>query len=459
MMRLADWWNGTRDMHGQTMDIPTRIVPIWKRGLALPQSADYARIADEGYRKNSIVYACIRTIATSGSEPTLEAIRVRRSEEPEVLPAESPLTKLLYWPNPEMDSCELLEIMLTHYSIAGEWYLLKRRSGAGRLVELWPLRPDRMAPVTDSDGSIQRYEYSIGGGSKKTIDADDIVVMRNPDPLDDYRGLSPIIVAARMGDIDNQAADYIRAFFTNGGVPAGWLKLKGIVEAPERQRIRQKFQDQFTGEHGWHTLGVLDQDADWAPAGFEPSKLDLAGIFSVSETRICMTFGVPPIIIAAQTGLARATYANYREAQRSLWKTTLSPLYERLAGKLSHSIAKEFGDDLEVRFDLDSVEGMQESMTDRWTRALDGWQRGLITRNEGRQLVGMPRVIDGDVIKQDQLALEMPAIAEESSIVRHIDTERLMNLAERLSAELALTERERTDLVTHAGNGNGVVRA
>jgi HK97 family phage portal protein len=458
-MGIAEWWNGTRGSVDNSNVIPARLVQLWKRGLPLPLNSDYETLAEEGYRRNTIVYACVRAIATSGSEPTPEAVRVVRSEDPEVLPAEHPLTRLLYWPNEEMDSCELIEMLLTHWCVAGEWYVLKRRSAAGRVVDLWPLRPDRIKPMPDQNGTVPRYSYETAGSQTRTIDAHDLIVMRNPDPKDDFRGLSPITVAARMGDIDNQAADYIRAFFLNGGVPNGWLKVKGKIEPPERERVKQKFKDQFSGIQGWHALGVLDEDADWTPAGYEPSKLDLSAVFGVSETRICMCFGVPPILVGAQSGLARATYSNYREAVQAFWKTTLAPLYERMAGKLSRGLAQEFGEDLEMRFDLSDVEGLRESQTELWQRALDGWTRGVMSRNEARGMVGLPRLIDGDVIRQDAMGLEAPAVPDETQAIKRPDVERLTQLAERLAFELQTTENERHMIEAAAGNGHGRMAA
>src|SRR5262245_30679699 len=104
----------------------TKIVPTWQEGKELPTPADFARLGEEGYRKSVIIFACIRTFATTAAEPTL---RVYTGLDPQmhepIADPEDPLLARLQEPNADQGSYELLEELVTHLYVAGNAYLHK----------------------------------------------------------------------------------------------------------------------------------------------------------------------------------------------------------------------------------------------------------------------------------------------------------------------------------------------
>lgn len=379
--------------------ILARLLPMWQSARPLPQPHDYRAYAQDGYRRNAIIFACITEISTSAAEPPLQALRLR-GEEAVPLPATDPLSLLMARPNPEQSRYELLSLVTTHLHVAGNAYLHKVRARNGKPVQLWPLRPDRIEIKPGRNGLIESYAYSIGG-QPTFIPAEDVVHFKmHPDPLDDYYGLSPISVLARFGDLDNSATDFLRAFFLNAGVPGGLLTFKsGRVGKDERERVRQSWRDQFSTSKGWHDVGVMDADVTYQELGSVPRKLDLSTVWGVTESRICMVFGVPAVLVGAWIGLQNSTFANYETAQKSLWQETLLPFYVRLADKLTMGVASEFGADRLVRFDLSKVQALQENRALKEERARKNWENGLLTMNEARIEQGYTEVPDGDMRK------------------------------------------------------------
>lgn len=378
----------------------SRIVPTWQAGRPLPTPDDYAKLAEDGYRKNIVVAACIWEIATSASEPVAIVERTLPDGTRQLVKSTHPLLRLLAQPNPTMSWYELMEILHVHQQISGNWYVHKVRAltsvgtPGGAVVQLWPLRPDRVRIVPNASGGIEKYTYSMSGAQPQDLRPEDVMhCPLHPDPLEDFYGLSPIAAVARAVDMDNQGMDYLRAFFLNAGAPAGLLKFKKkIVDPAERSRVKLQWQSEHSGERGWHTVSVLDADAEYQEIGSRPEKLRMNTIFDETEARICAAFGVPPILIGMVIGLNRSTYSNYREARVSLWDETLSPLYVRTAAKLTTGLAVEFGDDLVIGFDLSRVHALQEQTDGRRKWAAEGWRSGLLTFNEARGIAGMPPV-------------------------------------------------------------------
>lgn len=389
--------------------IIARIVPTWQAARPLPTPEDLRRLANEGYRRHALIFACMQELMTSASEPILKVGRRRRDGEIDE-DAGHPLNAVLLKPNGAQSQLEFLEQFIMFYLVAGNTYVHKVRNKHGATVQMWTLRPDRTKVKVDTRGQVEFYEFSIDGMLKQFPPAADVIHMRAPDPLDDFYGLSPIQVLARWGDLDTQTADYLRAYFLNAGAPSGLLKFKTQVPKAERERVQELWRLRHSGEQGWHNVSVIDADVDYESLGGAPERLRLNFIFDQTETRICMVFGVPPIVVGAAIGLMRSTFANYKEARASMWEETLAPLYRRIGEALTRGFADEYGPDLVIYFDLDTVKALQEDLDKKRAFALDAWNADLITRNEAREMVGLEAdPLEGDGYKAT-LAPSFPAL-------------------------------------------------
>lgn len=381
-------------------DVIARMLPFWQSARPLPLPHDYRAFSEDGFRRNTVIFACITEISTSASEAPLRAMRAQAREEPIDLPSTDPMAQLVARPNPTQSQYELLSTLITHLHVAGNAYLHKVRARDGKPIQLWPLRPDRVRIQPDRMGMVAQYAFQVNGQPILLPAADVIHLTMHPDPLDDYYGLSPVAVLARFGDLDNSATDFLRAFFLNAGVPGGLLTFKaGRIGKEERDRVRQLWVDQYSGVQGWHAPGVIDADVDYKELGKDPRRLDLSTVWGVTESRIASVFGVPPILVGLWIGLEHATFANYQEARKSLWEETLIPLHRRISDKLTHGLAIEFGADRLIDFDRSGIEALQETQDLRDLRAMKAWDSGLITMNQANLELGYPETPDGEVRK------------------------------------------------------------
>jgi phage portal protein BeeE len=75
-----------------------------------------------------------------------------------------------------------------------------------------------------------------------------------------------------------------------------------------------------------------------------------------------MAFGVPPMLLGLP---GDATYANYREANRALWRLTVLPLCAKILGAVAQGLSGWFPD-AELRVDLDKVPALAEDRMALW---------------------------------------------------------------------------------------------
>lgn len=370
-----------------------RFIPTWQAGRPLPTTDDYAAFVKDGYVGNPLVASCIWEIATSASEPDLVVKRRLKDGTKEIAtgPDADMLRALLLNPNPEQTTTEFLEQLFTWQQVTGNWFFRKMRAevGAG-VVQLWPLEPPRVKIRAAANGWVAGYNYD---GIKDTLDANDVVHDKlRPNPEDMFWGLGPIGVLRRSIDLDNQASEYLRVFFQNNATPGGLLKLKARMEPEERQRIKEFWTKEHSGPAGWHSISVLDADGEYQEIGASPEKLKLQAIFDQTESRICMAFGVPPILVGATIGLNRSTFANYEEARTSFWSETLVPLYKKCGERLTAGLCVEFSSDLCIEFDLSKVEALNEGSNSKRQFAFDAYDRGFITLDAALDMCGLPPV-------------------------------------------------------------------
>ena len=221
------------------------LVPSWQFGIDQYPDVSLERLAREGYRSNEVIYACVREIATTTAEVRLRVETADGAPQPG-----HPLQRLLDRPNPEQSAFELWEAVLTDLQVAGNAFLLKDRglparprgeAGAGALAAapeaLWKLRPDRISIVPGARRLVDHYVHRVGERETQ-LDPADVIHFRFADPLDDLWGLSPLQVAARQIDTDNEASKFVDGFFRNAAVPFGIIKLKRSLRGGEAEARR-----------------------------------------------------------------------------------------------------------------------------------------------------------------------------------------------------------------------------
>ena len=82
---------------------------------------------------------------------------------------------------------------------------------------------------------------------------------------------------------------------------------------------------------------LLEGGLKWQALSLSPADMDFVGLKAAAAREIALAFGVPPMLLGLP---GDATYANYREANRALWRLTVLPL----AGTIRPALAQGLGD-------------------------------------------------------------------------------------------------------------------
>jgi HK97 family phage portal protein len=393
---MASLWNklfGNEKQFEQSASIP-----LYNNSYGYKEPPqNYEAFAKNGYGKNAIIYSCIRELTNAAIEPRYFIEGFDRENQPFEI-QDSALKSLLDAPNKTQDLYDLIEQLITHLYIAGNAYIFKERGQSGRITQLYLLRPDRVSIQSGKDNGVSSYEYELNSNTY-TIPPEDIGHIKlGTNASNDLYGLSPLTVLANMLNLDQSITQFAKSFFQNAGVPSGLLRLKKrLTTQEEANTIRARWRSQFSTPKNYNSLAILDEDAEYQPLSVDPSSMAMADLRNETESRICMAFQVPPILIGTVIGLNRSTYSNYAEARRSFWDETVSSLINKITRFFNKNICSEFTTNESLNIDISNVAALIEDKDARSTRINTQFTNGVITLNEAREELGYDPLDDGQL--------------------------------------------------------------
>lgn len=369
------------------------IVATWQNMKPSYSETKFPDLVKYGLRKNELIYACVTTKADTASQVQMVVTDAKSNN----VITNHPLKLLLQRPNPRMTEFDFWYSVIMYLHLSGHAVYEKQRDRSGKVIALWPLRPDKIAPIASSTKFIAGYEYSIPDGSVVFLKTEDVLEFKLFDPLNPYNSWPPVAVAARVGDIDNDVTDFIKVFWEKGATPPAVLKTTQKLTDTQVTDLKRRWAERYGGADKWIEPAVLDKDADYKQVGSTFTEMLFAELDARNESRICAVLKVPPILVGAKVGLDRSTYTNYGEARRAWWEDTLIPLYKSFIDVIENQLVPEFDAGVNVDWDFSGVIALAEEQQQRWARALDALKGGAISVNEYRWTLGFPSVSGGDV--------------------------------------------------------------
>ncbi len=352
-------------------------------GVAAPT---IAQDAPRAYAQHAWVYACVRAIAQACASVPPRVWRVDAEGERWPVGPREPLALLLARVNPRDSFTDLIEATLIGLELTGNAYWALERDAAGQVVELWPMRPDRVR-VLPGRNLVQGYAYEANG-RRVAFKPEEVIHFRYFAPGDDFYGLSPLSAAADAVTSDLFAVAYNQQFFRRGARPEGVISSQVQLSEEELKRLRAQFEELYAGIDKAHRVMILGSDLQWQTLGVAPKDAEFLEQRRLSREEICAVFGVPPAVVGIYQ------YANYANAQlqrKLFWSDTILPKLQRLAGVINERLTPLFSDRpalgtarLVVEFDTSGVPALQEEAKEQAEVAAMLVAQGIMTVNEVR---------------------------------------------------------------------------
>ncbi len=395
-MRFFSFFKKKRERHSEAF---SAFVNGLKRDGAIGD--DYQSQAKEGYSKNVIAFACISRISLAvANMPRIVFVKGKEVEK------DHPVAKLINRPNPKESGKELRRIIVMHRLISGNAYLhsVDVVAGKKRVAELTALRPDRVKIKVNSSGVPVAYEHSLNSKTETfPIDpitmVSDVLHTKEPNPLDDLYGLSPIGAASMGISQHNESSIWNLSLLSNAAKPSGVMTLKspGPGAAPPDihalTKLTEDFNEKFSGKKNAGKIPFLTFDMVWQSLGMSPTDMDWINGKNSTARDIALALGYPPYLLGMAEG---STFANVREAKLSLYQETVVPLAQSIDEAISNWLSLKSNEEIEIKPDLDAVEALAPQREPMLEQSRMDFESGIITLNEARAMRNYDPIDNGD---------------------------------------------------------------
>ena len=379
----GSFWKGLAKKVTLTGDTGWQTISTSSFGKLLSDNDDSALL--KAFSLSEIVFACVREKATAVNDAPLEVVR-DTEDGVEVVDHEA---LSLFYDNKYYSYADLLNLMVSRLELTGAsrclMNLYRNRDGVGEIIPL----PSNIVKANSNAVQIVGYEITRDGDSPLVVDLEEILDIRYVDPASFMGYISPLSAAYRQYRTDEQREILTNELLENRQVP-GLMLEQQAGQALTRDQVAV-LRDTLTERVGGGKRGkslVIPFGLKVAP-GIDVKDIDFSALASLTESRICMAFQVPPILIGAKVGLDKATYANYKEARKSFYRESMKAIWNILAEGFTRNIFRKHGEEeLYFRFDTSNVPEMQEDEDAKANRVVALFNAGVIDRNEARQEVG-----------------------------------------------------------------------
>ncbi len=325
-MGFFDFWRNMTGRERRRMDSNTAWALI--RGMVGARTASGMVVTPDTALQSTAVFGCVRILAESIA--SLPLVVYRRTPAGKERATDFSLYGLLHdLPNPEMTSFEMIEVMMGGLLLWGNAYCYLEMDAGGRVVEIWPLRPDRMTARREMDGELLYY-YRLPDrtpGPKTAVLRPDQVWHVRSFGLDGQMGISIIGMARQAIGLALATEEFGARFFSNDARPGIVLQHPGTMTDAAYTRLKESWSETYQGLSNAHKAAILEEGVRVEKIGIPPEEAQFLETRKFQVTEIARIFRVPPHMLA---DLERATFSNIEHQSIEFVTHSLRPWIVRI---------------------------------------------------------------------------------------------------------------------------------
>jgi HK97 family phage portal protein len=353
--------------------------PALARGGSITSFGDWPRSYEaqvrEGYCHNPVAQRAVKLVSEGvgsaplkASDPALIALATARS-----------------------GGQVLIETVAAQLLLHGNAWVQILTDSEGQVRELFALRPERVTVEADAGGWPVAYRYRVGEHVSRLAAEDAagraaVAHIKAFNPVDDHYGLGCLGAAAGAVAIHNAATRWNKALLDNAARPSGALVYDvsdgGVLSPDQFARVKSELEAGFAGAANAGRPMLLEGGLKWQAMSMSPADMDFVGLKAAVAREIALAFGVPPMLMGLPGDTA---FANYREANRALWRLAILPIADNILAGLSQALKGWFGE-ASLAIDLDQVPALAEDRERLWQQASAA---AFLSDDEKRAMVGM----------------------------------------------------------------------
>ena len=359
------------------------------------------KMKTQDYLKNctGFIYSCVTAIADEIGAMQLKLYKFANDGKTVEEEPTSEIIDSIYRANDFTTKFDMLWSSAQYLELTGEapWFISYAQSPTFKKdvpYQMLLLRPDRLKVLPGKDGKmVGGYAYRVDQSKTLTLKPEEVVMLRYPDPLSQFRGKGTLEAAARTADIEIFAEEYNRKFFYNSARPDSQFVTDKKLTKNQLKNLEKKINKKYRGISNAHKTLILENGLEWKPMGLTQKDMDFIQQQKFSRDKIFSIFRVPKSVVAITDDVNRsnAEAGNYVFALRKI-----RPMMIRFIEQLNEFYVTQF--DNTGKYFLDFEDPVPENEELKLKRYESGIKNRWLTPNEVRSSEGLEPIDGGDKV-------------------------------------------------------------
>lgn len=350
---------------------------------------DNSKIKEYLQEMRGWVYSAVSAIADEIGSIELKLYKTTKNGVEEI--KDHDILDSLYKVNNFTTKFDHFWLTTAYLELTGEapWFLEKK---GNKVVGIYFLQPDRIEPIPDKAQMIKGYRYDVGGGEKVTLQPEEVIFLKNPNPANPFRGLGTLQGAARAVDVDNYSEEWNKKFFENSARPDAILKVPtDTMTEQQKEKLKASIRKAYSGTERAHNLMVLFGEMAYEKFSTTQKDMDFLEQQKFYRDKILGLFRVPKAIVSQTEGV---NFASAQTAQYTFARWTIQPKMERLVQQLNEFYVPLFANSDNLFLDyVNPIPSDDAAKLEKLKAGVNVW----ITINEAREQEGLvPLGVEGD---------------------------------------------------------------
>jgi len=219
-------------------------------------------------------------------------------------------------------------------------------------------------------------------------------------------GFNKGILATELVALDQDIDLYANFVMQNGAKPSGLFRTDQVIPDAKYKEVAGRLKEAWASMTGSKATDLskvgqgmlLDQGMTFETVQMLTLQdADAAKLKEQTTKRICALFGVPPQMLGLEVG----KFNNTQTLLDEFYKTTMYPMVVSIEQKLNSHLFKGYPN-LCIRFDTKDF--LKGAALDQMNFVTSGVTNGIMTPNEAREYLNMPKVEGSDELQNKSVS-------------------------------------------------------
>ncbi|MEN1969490.1 phage portal protein [Lentibacillus sp. N15] len=287
-------------------------------------------------------------------------------------------------PNPYMTAYDLVYKLVTHYYLHNNAYAFLQKDDRGYLQAMYPLSPVNVEFVTDPTNEMY-LRFLFSSGEQVTLHMSEVLILRRFYNSNDLLGDSNTAIMPAL-DLAHTQNEGLEESIKSNATIRGILKYNQVLSPEKLKEEKEAFIEDYLTVKNHGGIAALDSKAEYTPLNMQNTTIDDKQLESVKK-KIYEYLGISESIV-------NSTYTEDEWA--AFYESVIEPLSLQFSLELTDKLFTEreqaFGNTI-----IFESNRLQFASNDSKTNILKELvPLGLLTINQGLEILNLPPVEDGD---------------------------------------------------------------